>query len=186
MVCEQIATKLAPDIVKNTGLKIMQRTVAAEDRRLLADSANLSEAQCRALSTLHTGEAVVFSEALDSAVLAKIAPYPGTLHPEEATDQAVQQHMAGIPSAAPSPPLQLYTCHDYGFDAEADSLAKEALDATDGLARFSLHIVALAAAEKLERDHLGALYEAVSSRRPGYLGQNRVAQFVSARSTPND
>lgn len=34
MICDQVPIKLAPDVLKNTNLKLIHRTVMEEDRRL--------------------------------------------------------------------------------------------------------------------------------------------------------
>jgi hypothetical protein len=64
-LAEQVPSKLAPDAVKNTNLKVMHRVVAADDRAILAGSANMSDEQARRLGTLTSGEAVVFAEGAD-------------------------------------------------------------------------------------------------------------------------
>lgn len=74
LVAEQIPSKLASDIIKNTGLKIMHRIVAEEDRSLLGSSMNLDRQQGRRVSSLAVGEAVVYGQADDSPVLVAV-PY---------------------------------------------------------------------------------------------------------------
>jgi hypothetical protein len=69
ILAEQVPRKLAPDAIKNTNLKVMHRVVAADDRAILAGSANMSEEQSRRLSTLIQGEAIVFAEGADHPYL---------------------------------------------------------------------------------------------------------------------
>ena len=69
IIAEQIPTKLAPDVIKNTNLKIMHRIVAEDDRRVVAAAMNMNERQCQRLATLQAGEAVVFSDRLHKPVL---------------------------------------------------------------------------------------------------------------------
>jgi len=59
IVAEQIPTKLAVDVIKNTGLKIMHRTVSLDDRQVMGGAMNLDEAQLRQVSSLRVGQAVV-------------------------------------------------------------------------------------------------------------------------------
>ena len=47
MIADQIPTKLAPDTLKNTNLKIVHRTVAKEDREVTA-SLNINKSFCTA------------------------------------------------------------------------------------------------------------------------------------------
>jgi hypothetical protein len=59
IIAEQIPTKLAPDVIKNTGLKIMHRMVASDDRQVMGGAMNMNEQQLRQVVALGTGEAVV-------------------------------------------------------------------------------------------------------------------------------
>jgi len=72
LVVEQIPSKLSPDIIKNTNLKVMQRLVAADERRVMGAAMNLNEAQARRVVSLEVGEAVVYSEGHDKPVLVAI------------------------------------------------------------------------------------------------------------------
>lgn len=69
LVSEQIPSKLTPDVIKNTNLKIVHRLVAEDDRALLGATMNMSDAQIRHISTLAPGETVVFSEGDDHPFL---------------------------------------------------------------------------------------------------------------------
>lgn len=72
LISEQIPSKLTPDVIKNTNLKIVHRLVAEEDRTLLGATMNMNEAQMRYVSTLTAGEAVVFSEGDDHPFLVRV------------------------------------------------------------------------------------------------------------------
>lgn len=76
-IAEQIPTKLAPDVIKNTALKVMHRIVSHDDRRIMGGAMNLSEPQIRQVVSLGTGEAVVHGGGHycdDNAILTKV-PY---------------------------------------------------------------------------------------------------------------
>lgn len=62
VVADQIPSKLAPDLIKNTNLKIVHRTVAEDERMLMGGAMNMTEEQVEALSTLKQGVAAVYSE----------------------------------------------------------------------------------------------------------------------------
>ena len=62
VVADQIPTKLAPDLIKNTNLKIVHRTVAGDERELMGKAMNMTEDQIAAFSTFKQGEAAVYSE----------------------------------------------------------------------------------------------------------------------------
>ena len=62
IVADQIPTKIASDTIKNTNLKIVHRTVAAEDREVMGKAMNMTEAQINYLSSLQRGYAAVYAE----------------------------------------------------------------------------------------------------------------------------
>jgi hypothetical protein len=76
VVADQIPTKLAPEILKNSNVKILHRLVAPDDRAVVAAAVNLDDGQSRHLATLHPGTAVVHDDRIGSAVLVRIAPLP--------------------------------------------------------------------------------------------------------------
>lgn len=62
LIADQIPTKLAPDTIKNTNLKIVHRTVALEDRETIGKAMNMSQDQIEYLSSLRRGYAAVYAE----------------------------------------------------------------------------------------------------------------------------
>lgn len=62
VVADQIPSKLAPDLIKNTNLKIVHRTVAEEDRNLVGGSMHMTEEQKEYLASLNQGVAAVYAE----------------------------------------------------------------------------------------------------------------------------
>ncbi len=62
LIADQIPTKLAPDTIKNTNLKIVHRTVALEDRETIGKAMNMSSEQIEYLSSLRRGYAAVYAE----------------------------------------------------------------------------------------------------------------------------
>jgi hypothetical protein len=70
IVAEQIPSKLIPDVVKNTALKIVHRLPAADDREAIGATMNLSEAQSQYVVTLAPGSAAVFADGMDRPILA--------------------------------------------------------------------------------------------------------------------
>lgn len=58
MVLEQIPSKLAPDVIKNTNLKIIHRLSGRDDREAVGGSAGLSQERMDYLAGLRNGEAV--------------------------------------------------------------------------------------------------------------------------------
>jgi hypothetical protein len=72
LVAEQIPSKLTPDVIKNTNLKLVHRLLAQDDRQALGESMNMTEEQMKRLATLSPGQVVVFAEGDDHPLLLKI------------------------------------------------------------------------------------------------------------------
>lgn len=82
IVADQIPSKLAPDLIKNTNLKIIHRTVSKDERELVGEAMNMTETQIGALSTLEQGVSAVYSEGDFRPKLVK-AEYAGSLSIKE-------------------------------------------------------------------------------------------------------
>jgi DNA helicase HerA-like ATPase len=72
LIAEQIPTKLAPDAIKNTNLKIMHRVVAVDDREVMGGTMNLDETQLKVIASLEPGQAAVYAEGADSPYLIRV------------------------------------------------------------------------------------------------------------------
>jgi hypothetical protein len=76
VVAEQIPSKLVPDVVKNTALKIVHRLPASDDRELVGAAMNLDAAQSRQVVSLPPGVAAVFADGMDRPLRVRV-PYGG-------------------------------------------------------------------------------------------------------------
>ena len=74
VVVDQVPTKLASDVIKNTNLKIAHRVVDEADRKVLGGSMAMSDAQMAGLATLARGEAAVFGDGDDAPLLVHVSP----------------------------------------------------------------------------------------------------------------
>ncbi|ACY96240.1 ATP-binding protein [Thermomonospora curvata] len=74
IVAEQIPTKLVPDVVKNTALKVVHRLPAFDDRQQVGAAMNLDEDQSREVVSLRPGVAAVFADGMDRPLRVRI-PY---------------------------------------------------------------------------------------------------------------
>lgn len=72
IIADQIPSKLSPDIIKNTNLKIIHRMFSKEDREILGHSIALEENQINELIRLKQGQAVIFHGDIDQAMKVKI------------------------------------------------------------------------------------------------------------------
>jgi len=98
LIAEQIPTKLAPDVIKNTNLKVMHRIVAEDDRRVMGATMNIEERETKKIVSLNVGEAAVYSEGDDGAYHVKV-PYSKIERKKEETgkdDDMVIKAMEGF------------------------------------------------------------------------------------------
>lgn len=72
MIVEQIPSKLIPDALKNTNLKILHRMVPEDERNLLKGMANMSSHHSRYLINIPIGEAIIHSHTDDRPILINI------------------------------------------------------------------------------------------------------------------
>ncbi|WP_416981362.1 ATP-binding protein [Streptomyces sp. T028] len=93
VVVDQIPTKLAPDVLKNTNLKLAHRIVADDDREVLGATMVMTPAQNMALATLPVGRAAVFTDGEDAPLLLQVPPTKGGSGTWP-TPGEVREHMA--------------------------------------------------------------------------------------------
>jgi len=72
IIAEQIPSKLIPDVIKNTAVKIVHRLPAADDRQAVGATMNLTDDQSAYLVTLLPGEAAVFTDGMDYPILTRM------------------------------------------------------------------------------------------------------------------
>ncbi len=88
VVAEQVPTSLAPEVVKNTAVKISGRTPAADDREVVGRATGMDEEQSAHVVSLPPGRFAVHTSSCDAPVLVDVP-----LAPEE----------GGPPPADPAP-----------------------------------------------------------------------------------
>ena len=74
LIVEQIPKKIAPEVIKNTNLKIMLRLPSGEDRDYLGTAMNFNDEQKRFVANLRTGQFVCFEETVDQPILLQAPP----------------------------------------------------------------------------------------------------------------
>ncbi|MEV0730220.1 DUF87 domain-containing protein [Polymorphospora sp. NPDC050346] len=72
VIAEQIPAKLAPDVIKNTAVKVIHRLPARDDRDAVGATVNLTEAQSAYLVTLRPGTGAVFTDGMDHPLLVTV------------------------------------------------------------------------------------------------------------------
>lgn len=93
LVSEQIPIKLAPDVIKNSNLKIMHRLVAKEDRDFMGDTMCLNSHHKRQAVRLETGEAIFFREGFDRSLRVKVPVVALKEQNKLITDRSVRDSM---------------------------------------------------------------------------------------------
>lgn len=74
IVAEQIPSKLAPDVIKNSSNKIVQRLVAIDDQNIMANTIGIDSDDAMQLGTLSTGKSLCHKEGMSKPVKVKIVP----------------------------------------------------------------------------------------------------------------
>ena len=74
IIAEQIPSKLAPDVIKNSSNKIIQRVVSADDQALVANTIGMKEEDAVYLGNLSTGVALCHKEGMSLPVYVNVNP----------------------------------------------------------------------------------------------------------------
>jgi len=98
IVADQVPVKLAPEVIKNTNLKVAHRIVDLEDRKALAGAMAMTELQATSLATLRLGQAAVFAEGDDAPLVVQVPAVKGGPRQESPGDKAVASYMAALPA----------------------------------------------------------------------------------------
>ena len=73
IVAEQIPTKLAPDVIKNSSNKLVQRIVSADDQQVIANTIGITADDAIQLGTLEAGYAFCHKEGMSLPTAVKIS-----------------------------------------------------------------------------------------------------------------
>ncbi|EGR1558521.1 DUF87 domain-containing protein [Vibrio parahaemolyticus] len=73
IVAEQIPSKLAPDVIKNSSTKIVQRIVSADDQQIIANTIGISAEDALQLGSLKAGYAFCHKEGMSLPTTVKIS-----------------------------------------------------------------------------------------------------------------
>jgi Helicase HerA, central domain len=94
VVADQVPVRLAPDVIKNTNLKVVHRLVAGDDRAVVAAAMSMSAEQSKQLAMLAPGRAAVFSEGDHTPVIVQVPQAKDTAGTPAIDDVAVAAAMA--------------------------------------------------------------------------------------------
>lgn len=168
LIAEQIPSKLAPDAIKNTNLKVLHRVVAEDDRNAMGGAMNLDEAQKRFITTLRTGQAAVYAEGADRPYLVEVFPFKRQSVKGRLTDKQVRVAMQQFCSQPVYEPLPGYAQTIQG------------LLPPDGSGSSDVRDLALAVLGASDFDELFARYflSLIEEPRQAIDGYSAVAKFT--------
>ncbi|MCX5302933.1 DUF87 domain-containing protein [Streptomyces sp. NBC_00160] len=92
VVVEQIPSKILPDVIKNSALKVMHRLPAEDDRRAVGATMNLHQEQSENVVALPPGHAAVASDGMDRPVLTAV---PHGEHDESTKEASTEPPLLG-------------------------------------------------------------------------------------------
>lgn len=72
IIVDQIPNKLAVEVLKNTNTKIIHKIFAKDDKEVIGDTMLMDDKQKQYLSSLQTGEAIVFSDGWNKPIHIKV------------------------------------------------------------------------------------------------------------------
>jgi hypothetical protein len=94
VVADQVPVRLAPDVIKNTNLKVIHRLVAGDDRDAMAAAMSMTPSQSQQLAVLTPGLAAVFSEGDHMPAIVQVPQAKDTQETPAIDDAAVAAAMA--------------------------------------------------------------------------------------------
>ena len=173
MVVDQIPSKLAPDVMKNTSTKVAHRIVASDDRDALAAAMAMSERQHRALASLDTGVAAVFVAGADAPLLAMINEVDTKSRSAVISDQHVRSRMADHRVALGFPVDKRDTLEQPTDDSRTFEAARDVVE-TAGFQRVFARVVLSLIEDAASLDRLWPeLLATISPRRPPKLDETK-------------
>lgn len=95
VVVDQIPAKLTQDVIKNTNIKIIHRTLALDDRAMVGGTIGLNPAQSNELPLLSVGQAVIHSEGADKPFLVAMTQRK-TQNEKRINDKAISDTMSKV------------------------------------------------------------------------------------------
>lgn len=82
-IADQLPTAMAPEVIKNTGLKIALRLTAMDDRQLLCNSMSANSSQMEDMGNFSIGEALISYEKLQRPFKMRIKEWCGEMNEAE-------------------------------------------------------------------------------------------------------
>ena len=183
IISDQIPVNLAPEIIKNTNLKIVHRIISKDDRDILAGSMAMEDEQSVYLSVLEKGEAVVFAEGDDRPLLIHIDKFLQTDKQEDSppsppSDEDIRQSVAGLAPYSQFRSLLLEENPGDGTDSMAASLAWEAAKGMQNVRMLKTDFIRWVTTITESTQPFGQLWEQLMGRIKPYLKDHTPQQLI--------
>ncbi|WP_426103603.1 ATP-binding protein [Massilia sp. TSP1-1-2] len=177
-IVDQVPTKLAPDVIKNTNLKIAHRIVAIDDREVLAGAMAMNPQQTAALATFGVGVVAVFQDGEDAPLLLSVPAVKDNLgtSPTDADVRVLMRARQGSPDlAVPAGP------HPWCTSTCGGAGACQVPDTSDPLLlqAYSKVVVSALGDPMSLRDRLAAFARTASMRLGSALTQRQLVCLCS-------
>ena len=133
IVAEQIPTKIAPDVIKNTNTKIIHRLVSLDDQIAVGTGLGLEEWECRYLNQLSAGTALAHKEGMSKPVeISVFNELPneaiGDIRINEDWEPELALHESGLLDSQDLQAISLRLLHSlFLSNTELDDLLPEAI-----------------------------------------------------------
>lgn len=99
VIADQLPTALASEVTKNTGLKLVHRLTAQDDREQIGTAISASPLQLEQMASFTTGKALIYHEKTQKPFSVQIAEWmPPDIGYDIATDVQLYNHIAGKPT----------------------------------------------------------------------------------------
>lgn len=177
LVAEQIPSKLSPDAIKNTNIKIVHRTVAGDDRVLMGQAMNMTQQQPEVLGTLTVGEAAIFAEGDDRPILVKVDEFP--TGPPVTSKQLTPLMRDRVANQFPEVTLDcLAGCKKYTETTSYCDLAQEIAELPAFQDAISYYVLSIVETPKSVTDELPKLLEKARRYYPGLIASKELIQSL--------
>ncbi|MDW8363286.1 MAG: ATP-binding protein [Myxococcales bacterium] len=171
VVVEQIPSKILPDVIKNTNVKLVHRLVSADDQAIVAASLGLSAEEASHLSSLPTGRALYAKEGMPRPVEVAVA---STVPSIRIGHERVRNAMRGSATALAVDEAIRFEIRNV-LGAAGDAVALQALCTLAASERGPFAETARLAIEKVDAALLARGHRVAHPSVVGYLADRIVA-----------
>ena len=160
VIADQLPTALASEVTKNTGLKLVHRLTAQDDREQIGTAISASPLQLEQMASFTTGKALIYHERTQKPFTVQIAEWmPPDIDYDIATDVQLYNRIAGKPTIQRAVTSAfrnwqdkcMFTVDDRLTALQQRYLATKATDVSEMMACKCEKLMLLAECEKLQK-----------------------------------